>query len=341
MSESAPASYLELSDADQAQALRPVALAAAAIFGLEVHRLEVVLHAYNTTYSLHTPGGERFAMRINTNSHSTPAEVVTQQQWLRAIAQESDVVVPHVLATPAGQWCARVDSAALERPVLVTVAGWLEGPDVVEPDLEQAGALGRAMAQLHAQARAWQLPADAAMPVFDTPLFGDVDLLDSAPGLSTEQRAVLTRSRELTEGAYRRLYAGEPPLIPLHADLHGGNLKWHEGQLAVFDFDDCGLGLPVLDLAISAFYLRGSTPAAEEALREGYAHVAPLPEVLQEEFEALVAGRQLLLANAILNSSTKEQREMAATYVPLSIQRLQHWLTTGHFTRALPEPAGS
>jgi Ser/Thr protein kinase RdoA (MazF antagonist) len=341
VSETAPASYLALSDADQAQALRPVALAAAAIFGLEVHRLEVVLHAYNTTYSLQTPSAERFAMRINTNSHSTPAEVVTQQQWLRAIAQESAVLVPHVLATPEGEWCARVESDALERPVLVTVASWLPGPDVVEPDLEQAIALGRTMAQLHAQARAWQLPQDAAMPVFDTPLFGDEDLLDSAPGLTSEQRAVLTRTREITEVAYRRQYAGGPPIIPLHADLHGGNLKWHEGQLAVFDFDDCGLGVPVLDLAISAYYIRGSTPGAEEAMREGYAQLAPLPEVAQDEFEALVAARQLLLANAILLSSTKEQREMAATYLPLSVERLRHWLETGHFTRQVPAAAGS
>lgn len=67
------------------------------------------------------------------------------------------------------------------------------------------------------------------------------------------------------------------PVIPLHADLHGGNLKWRRGvstsstdgevrearpavgldQRAERSIlDDAGYGPPALDLAISAYYLR-------------------------------------------------------------------------------------
>jgi len=327
--------YHDLTDEEQAEALRPVALEAAVRFGLEEHRLEVLLHAYNTTYSLETVSGERFALRVNTNSTSDEAEIATQQAWQLAIAEHTPVRVATPRRTVEGPWCASVDSAALGRTTLVTCASWLEGDDVGDPSPEVARELGRAMAQLHEHARGWALPEGGSMPLFDSPLFGDADLLDTAD-LQEDQHEVLRIARTRTEEVFRGLYAGEPA-IALHADLHGGNLKWHEGRLSVFDFDDCGLGIPALDLAITTFYLRGGDEAPEVALREGYASIAPLPDVSPVDFEAVVASRQLLLANSMLTTSTSQLRAMARTYLPTSVDRLQHWLETGHFTRQPPE----
>lgn len=335
--------YLELSDADQVEALRPAALAAAEQFGLDVHRLEMVLHAYNTTFEVETvaasgePRGRRFALRVNTNSSSTPAQVAAQQAWQLAIAEQTTVLVPEPLRTADGGWFAEVEAPGFGRPVLVTCASWLDGPDVVEPDAEVARELGRAMARLHQQATTWPLPDGAAMPTFDSPLFGDDDLLDTATGLTAEQRATIDEGRRLTSAAFARVYAGAP-VIALHADLHGGNVKWHEGRLAVFDFDDCGFGVPALDLAVSTFYLRHGDPAPEEAMRAGYAEVAPLPRVPEADFEAMVASRQLLLANAMLGSTTADLRAGIETYLPLTADRLRHWMDTGRFQRVLPEP---
>ena len=120
----------------------------------------------------------------------------------------------------------------------------------------------------------------------------------------------------------------------LHADLHGGNLKWHDGRLAVFDLDDCGMGVPALDLAISTFYLRDGDPAPERGLLAGYAEVAPLPDADPADLEALMADRQMLLANTILTSSAADLRAEAETYLPVAVRRLRRWLDTGVLTRA-------
>ncbi len=175
------------------------------------------------------------------------------------------------------------------------------------------------------------MPDGAGLPRFDEPLFGDADVLSSAPG------SVTTAARSSPRGwpapatpstASTRCRGSSP----LHADLHGGNLKWHEGRLAVFDFDDAGLGLPVLDLAITTFYLRrGGDEAAETALREGYTEVLPWPDVAPGDLEALVASRQLLLANDLLGSSTASLRAMAADYLVTTVARLRHWFDTGTF----------
>ncbi|MFA4840971.1 MAG: phosphotransferase [Agrococcus sp.] len=328
--------YDERSEAEQVEALRPIALRAAEAFGLHVERMEVVLHAYNTTFAIDASDGRRFALRVGTNSHSTPAHAIAQQAWLRAIARETDVRVPAPLATPDGRWCVEVDAPVLGRPALVTVATWLEGEDADALEPEAAHALGRAMATLHAHAAGWSPPPDGGLPRFDTPLVGDEDALDRAPGLSVEERSVLAEARERTREVFERLHRGAR-LRPLHADLHGGNLKWHQGHLAVFDFDDAGLGLPVLDLAISAFYLRGGAPGLEDALREGYAEISPLPRIARADFEGLIAARQLLLANSLLVTSTADLRAQAEDYTRVSVARLRHWLESGRFTRALPD----
>lgn len=326
--------YPDLTDEQQAQALRPVALAGAEQFGLPVDRLEVIRHSYNTTFALDTGDGRRYALRINTNSRAGTGEILAQQLWQVAIAHDTSVLVPTPRPTTQGRWWASVDSQALGREVLVTCASWLEGPDVETPDAQVAYAMGRTTALLHEHARGWELPVGASLPVFDSPLFGDPDRLTSARELDAGQREVLRRALEVAGAAFGRVYAGAG-LIPLHADLHGANVKWDQGRLAVFDFDDAGLGVPVLDLAISTFYLRGGPgdPEPEAALREGYASVTDLPTHDPADVEAMVAARQLLLANDLLLTSTTQLRDMARTYLPLSVERLRHWLDTGHFTR--------
>ncbi len=326
--------YVERSEAEQVASLRAVARRAAAAFGLEAQRVELALHGYNTTFRVEVPDGRRLALRVGTNSHSTPEHAVAQQAWLSAIAEQTDVRVPEPLRTPEGGWFVSVDAPDLGRRVLVTMASWLDGPDADPLEPRSARALGRAMATLHAQAAEWTPPAGGALPRLDTPLFGDLDVLDDAPDLDADDRAVLRTARERASAAFGRLHRGAA-LRPLHADLHGGNLKWHDGRLAIFDFDDAGLGLPVLDIAISTFYLRGGDPALEAALRDGYAEVAPLPEADAADVEALVASRQLLLANALLVSTTAEHRAQAVEYTGVAIARLRRWLDSGTFTLAV------
>jgi Ser/Thr protein kinase RdoA (MazF antagonist) len=330
--------YRDLTEDEQVEVLRPVGLTAAERFGLDPVSVDLVAHVYNTTFRVATADGTQYALRVNTNSLSTPENVVAQQAWQRAIASDTDVLVPEPLTATDGRWFAEVESDAFGRALLVTAASWLEGPDVGEIDVVVAAELGRAMARLHAQSEDWALPAGGTMPRFDTPLFGDEDLMTALPGLPPADRAVLDRARERTSLAFAALYE-DAPVRPLHADLHGANLKWRDGRLAIFDFDDSGLGLPALDLAISVFDLRGADPAPEQALKEGYAEVAPLPEVPLEHFEAMVAARQLLLANSLFASTTAELRGEAEQYLHVTVRRLRHWLDTGTFTRLPPTAA--
>lgn len=87
---------------------------------------------------------------------------------------------------------------------------------------------------------------------------------------------------------------------------------------------------------ISTYYLRGEDPALEAALRDGYAQVAPLPPDAHADLEALVAARQLLLANALLITTPAGWRAEAERCAHTAVARLEHWLRTGTSTRAPP-----
>ncbi len=320
--------YEDLDEESQVEVLRRVALVAADAYGLAVERLEPVLHGYNTTFRVDT-GGRRYALRVNTNSKSTGEHVAAQQAWVHAIARDTEVTVPDAVAAPDGRTVVPVPCPEVGRDLLCVVNTWLEGPDVEECGPEQAHALGRAMAALHGHARSFVLPEGAGFPAFDEPLFGDRNLLEGSPLLDDDGRGVVDAAFDRTRRAFAAL-AAEAEAVPLHADLHGGNLKWHDGRLAVFDFDDAGLGAPVLDLAIAAFYVRDSDPAVERALREGYAAVAPQP-VGTEHVEALLAARQLLLANSLLTTTTAQWRSRAVEYLGTTVDRLRRWMATGRF----------
>ncbi len=174
-------------------------------------------------------------------------------------------------------------------------------------------------------------PGEPAFPVFDDPLCGDENLLEGSDRLDADGRRVVDEAFRRTREAGALALAGTVPHA-VHGDLHGGNLKWHDGHLAVFDFDDAGLATPALDLAVATFYLRRDGDAgAEAALREGYAALAPLPALDPAAFEALVAARQLLLANSLLASSTPQFRAMVPEYLERTVHRLRHWLASGRF----------
>lgn len=322
--------YAALDEDGQVEVLRGVARAAARGFGLGVRDLTLVLHAYNTTFRVDTVDGRRLALRVNTNSQSTRAHIAAQQEWLRALAAETDVRVPEPVAAPAGGWDVLVDCPQWGGPLHTTVASWLDGDDVGQCDEEQARALGRTMAALHDHAEGFALPQGAHLTLFDEPLFHDRNLLEGDVPVAADDAQLLAESLARCRRAFAEVFAGRRPIV-LHADLHGGNLKWHEGTLAVFDLDDAGFGVPALDLAISTFYLRVEDPGLETALREGYAQVRALPDVTDDQFEALVAARQLLLANALLTSSTASLRAEATAYLDVTVRRLRRWQRTGRF----------
>lgn len=326
--------YEDLTTGGQVHRLRQVALAAIESYPFEVGRLRLLLHEYNTTFRVDTADGRRFALRINTNSLKSEANLDAEIGWLDAIARETDVTVPAPQRTSDGRLHTEVWFEPLQRSLPVVVMSWLPGRDLDDRSHDGYRALGRTMAHLHEHALTWTPPAGAEFPAHDDVLFDIPNVLATDHHLLTDtSRAVFAEALERGQQAYADVLAAGP-VIPIHADLHGGNAKWLHGRLAVFDFDDAAVGAPAQDLAISAYYLRDDLDG-EQAMLDGYAEVRPLPDTSPDCFEAMVAARNVLLANEVLRMSTADMREIAPVFISNSVLRLRSFLDTGIYRRGV------
>lgn len=327
--------FVDVTARTQVRRLRALAARALPAWGLGAASLRLLNHGYNTTFRVDAADGRRFALRVNVIPTKTDAHLRAEVAWLAALAAETDLQVPTPQPTRDGEWAAHVPSPDHGRDLPLVLFSWLDGRNLgFKPRLGQVRAVGEAMALLHHHAATWRPPAGGELPLFDDVLTGLPNRLGDHPALDADARAVLTvalaRAQQLQDQAF-----ATDQVIPLHADLHGGNLKWHDGRLSVFDFDDAGCGVPALDLAISSYYLRVDA-AYEAALREGYARVRPLPRLSDEAFEGMIAGRNLLLLDDLLEQQNAELRGIIPRYTELSVRRLRAWLDTGRFRFDVP-----
>jgi Ser/Thr protein kinase RdoA (MazF antagonist) len=120
------------------------------------------------------------------------------------------------------------------------------------------------------------------------------------------------------------LYASSSVHI-IHADFHGWNLMWHDDQLFIFDFDDCGFGVEAQDIAVALYYL--DTPEQDAALLDGYKSVRPLPSYSENAMKALLLQRRLLLLNYLYETKNPEHKEMLPAYLDKTIERVSTFLT--------------
>lgn len=323
--------FTDLSQRAQVARLRPVALDALTAYPFTVRRVRLLNHGFNTTFRVDTDAGLAYALRINVNSRRSPQQIGAEMAWLAALARDTELHVPVPQPTRGGHLMQEIWSPALERALPVALFSWLPGPNLGEQATPaQLREVGRAAATLHAHAQAWALPERTALSSLRDPLMDTPNRLSREHDLLTrERREVVTEALARVESALARVYAQDTPRV-LHADLHPWNLKWHRGRLSIFDFDDSGVGVPMQDLAISAYYLRPKDEL-EAALLEGYAAVAPLPTYAQADYEAILAGRNLVLLNDLLENTTAELRALLPRYVPNSVTKLRHFLETGMF----------
>jgi Ser/Thr protein kinase RdoA (MazF antagonist) len=340
--------FAEVTARTQVNRLRELARSALPSWGLEDASLSLLFHGYNTTFRVETTGGRRFALRVNTQPHKTDAHLQGELAWLAALSAQTPLHVPTPQPTRTGALSTSVASADHGRALPMVLFSWLDGRNLGDRWTNtQAQAVGAAMATLHDHAESWTMPPGAAFSPFDNVLTDLPNRLADHPALDAQARAVLTAAYERAQDLQNEAFAAGT-VMPLHADLHGGNLKWGRTnvasrssgsaalhpRLSIFDFDDAGLGVAALDLAISAYYLRDDH-AAEAALKAGYASVRALPSVTDEQFEAMVAGRNLLLVNDVIEQPNADLQAMVPAYVADSVARQRQWLNSGRWVRRL------
>ncbi len=294
-------------------------------YQIDVKSAVSINYEYNATLKVEATDGRLFALRINTNSPRTPENLRAEIAFVRFLAEDGRVKVPHPIENIDGDFYTSILHDASGRMFHCVLYSWILGEELEdEPTDEQLYALGAAMATMHLVAPGFTLPDGSVLPRFDDPLWWTEDfLLSEKSVLETEARDLISRALSAIKSGVAKYYENAAPRI-IHADLHGGNVLWHEGGLSVIDFDDCGLGLPLQDLATAIYYL--DTPEQDAAFRRGYESIAPIPECSEREMKMLFLQRRIILLNYLYETSNLEHKSMIPEYQEETLRRIRKFL---------------
>ena len=304
-------------------------------YGIEPKSIENVNHAFNSSFKITDSQGQDLALRINLASHKSGDEVLAEMQWLEALSQDGSVTAPQPLRTTNGELFISTHFDPLNTETTAVLFKWIEGEEVGdEPTNEQLFELGENMARLQVFAKDLKLTGTAFLPKINSTLMNSKDLLtQSKPEpISDKLYEDIIRGLKLSDEVYTRL-SKDQELLPIHADLHSGNVIQNNGKLAIIDFDDAGLGLPVQDLVISNYYMREDREK-EKHLKAGYSSIIELPKVSDEDYEVLLLGRLIVLINAVLDMTSAEIIEFLPTFLTRAQKRFTHFYATGEFSLA-------
>lgn len=290
--------FEELTHRGRVQRLRTLALSALIDYGLDKPRLTHIADAANATFRVDVEdesavlghrapyAANRFLLRIHRPGYQTAETIASELMWLSALSHEEGLPVPEPVATIHETWLTTVTVPGVPQPRHCTLLRWMDGRFLRQrPRPKHAEAVGRFMAQLHHHAARWEPPRDFARRHWDWDgLFG------SQAGFSLPAERVwellpdscydlFTELADRVEQAMVELGRGPDAYGLIHADLNFYNILFSAGEPRVFDFDDCGYGYWLYDIAVTLSDWQGAEGWSDlrDAFLNGYALVRPLP----------------------------------------------------------------
>ncbi|MEV0702111.1 phosphotransferase [Saccharopolyspora sp. NPDC050389] len=255
-------------------------------------------------------GPGKYVLRMSVRHGRSPQEQRSELAWMDALASEKAVLVPKSAAAGDGRVITR-SLAGWPEPVTSVVFEWIPGttaPAYSSPGVAER--LGRLTASLHDHAQRYRPSAEFVRPswAFDDVFTNGAALADPHGRLDRSERDLLGRVSAMVR---ERMPDRDPADWGLsHADLHRGNLvRTPGGDMAVIDFDDCGWGYYVLDIAtvlssvLRACDSRSYGRFAAGYLR-GYRAVRELPPAMAR-FDEFLVMRDMIILNFVLSSANE------------------------------------
>lgn len=324
-------SFYELSAADQATCLTDLARAALAKWDGQFGEPQLFKHRENAVFSVQRQDGMRVALRVHRAAYHSDAELRSELFWMRALGR-SGIHVPPVISAADGGLFVHAGAPGVPEMRQVDMLGWLTGSAFGATDAERSGdsrataayyfLLGQYAARLHRQASEFELPDDFVRHSWD-----EAGLLGEAPvwgrfwahaALSAAQRDLLLRAREKALIDLAGYGKSTQRFGLIHADLIRDNVLQEEGHLQVIDFDDCGFGWYLFDLATILYSIvdEENYGLCFTQLIAGYRSLRALPDAELDRLPLFVFLRATTYLGWLqTRSETENARKMVSTFI--------------------------
>ena len=286
----------------QLRRIRTLARNALERFGLHPDSALVqVNHTENTTFRVDDPASsERYALRVHRDGYHSLAAIESELAWLAALRGEASLPTPEAVPGRDGRLVQTVSAPGVPTDRRCVLFRWMHGRFPGETRLRAPyRRLGEVAARLHTHSRAWRKPDgftrlrwDLDETIGDRPNWGN---FSEAPGLKPDESRLLSELAEVLRIRLQDYGRSADRFGLIHADLRLANILIHRGETRVIDFDDCGYGWYLYDLATALWTLE-ERPDFEELIAvwlQGYRQVLPIGAADEAEIMTFCMLRRL------------------------------------------------
>ena len=267
--------------------------------------INLLSESENKIFFIDDPGREqKYVARINSGRlvYHTQTMIESELKWLQAIRQTTDLIVPNVLLDQNGLTVHQLNLPSSETTRYLAIYSFLPGSEMPEDDLSSGfERLGFITAQLHQHSQSWDLPAK-----FERPNWSEENILSdtykwghwkNGVNVDVEITKLLIQAEEKVLTRIGKLARNRSNYGLIHADLRLANVLVERENTATIDFDDCGFGWYIYDLAAALSFLeeRTEVPQLIDQWLIGYKRHSHIEQDLIEEFPSFLILRRLKL----------------------------------------------
>ena len=289
----------------------------------------------NATFRIDSPAHRPVILRIHRENYHTKKGIESELIWMEALRHQANVSTPQAIPGKNRQLIQKHNSPLLPNPRHLVLFEFVPGQTPQESDDLRAlfVRLGKISARLHAHVEHWRLPTG-----FERLTWDEHHILGHNPNWGNWRHgpAVTNGIREQLELLETQLLArlhqfgkSRSRFGLIHADLRLANLLIDNDKTHVIDFDDCGMGWFLYDLAtaLSFFEDHPQVPALIESWLTGYRTIRSLSSEEENEIPTFIMLRRLaLLAWVGSHSDTELAREKGVGFAAVTSQLARQYL---------------
>ncbi|MEZ4667127.1 MAG: phosphotransferase [Anaerolineae bacterium] len=322
---------------EQINELTSAARTCLADYGLEGSTLRLLSYYNNAVFSVHW-NEKSYTLRLHRPGHKRREWIQSELQWLAYLSRQTKFLVPEPIPTSSGSLLAKVRLASIQEPLPCALFRWVEGqvypPSTITPDhLRRAGHF---LAQLHAAVSSFRPSRDFMRPRLDwTGLFGEDSPYNPGDGarlFTDSQNAIFREVEQRIQETMMMVGQSQEEFGLIHGDFHSKNVVFGHGSVGAIDFDECGWGYFLYDLAPMLLQLTSDIryPELKEAYLGGYESARTLTAHAIEYLETFIAARHLASIRwQAGNLHNPNIRAHAAETIARRTQHLKQFLATG------------